>query len=488
MGDSWLETDGPRLERMPTMSATRVERDPLGELAVPADALYGVQTERARLNFPISGLRPNPVFVDAVVWIKKAAALTHKETGRLDARLADAIVRAADEILSGQHRDQFVVDPYQAGAGTSHNMNGNEVLANRANELLGGARGAYTPVHPNDHVNMAQSTNDVIPTAIRLGALSLLPGLLAALDGLAEAFLARGKAFDAVLKSGRTHLQDATPIRLGQEFTAYGHTVQRNRARIERAADDLRDLGIGGTAVGTGLNAEPAYPGLMVKHLRAITGLELREGRDRVQLMQSMGDATALSGALRTYAVDLGKIAGDLRLLVSGPRTGLAEIRLPAVQPGSSIMPGKVNPSVPEMVNMVCFQALGNDVTIAAAAEAGQLELNVMMPLIAHNLFLTLGILTSASRVLAERCVAGIEADAAMAAHWLDRSPALVTALAPKIGYAEAAKLAKEAVERNLSVRELLMQKGILKGKELDEVLDLRAMTEIGVRGVGGGG
>jgi fumarate hydratase, class II len=488
MGDSWLETDGSLAERTETMSATRVERDPLGELPVPSEALYGVQTERARRNFPISGLRPTAAFVDAVVWIKKAAALTHKETGRLDASRADAIVRAADEILSGLHRDQFVVDPYQAGAGTSHNMNANEVLANRANELLGGKRGEYQPVHPNDHVNMAQSTNDVIPTAIRLGALSLVPALLAALDRLAGAFAAKGKAFDDVLKSGRTHLQDATPIRLGQEFMAYAHTIQRNRDRLARAADDLRDLGIGGTAVGTGLNAEPAYPGLMVKQLQAITKLELREGKDRVQLMQSMGDAAAFSGALRTYAVDLGKIASDLRLLVSGPRTGLAEIRMPAVQPGSSIMPGKVNPSIAEMVNMVCFQAMGNDVTIATAAEAGQLELNVMMPVIAHNLFFTLGLLTTASTVLAERCVDGIEADRVMTAHWLDRSPALVTVLAPKIGYAEAAKLAKEAVEKNLSVRELLMQKGILKGKELDEVLNLRAMTEIGVRGIGGGG
>jgi len=470
------------------MSATRIERDPLGELPVPADALYGVQTERARQNFPISGFAPQPVFVDAVVWVKKAAALTHRETGRLDAKLADAIVRAADEVLGGQHRDQFVVDPYQAGAGTSHNMNANEVLANRANELLGGRRGSYTPVHPNDHVNMAQSTNDVIPTAIRLGALALVQGLLPVLDRLSQALTTKGAAFDEVLKSGRTHLQDATPIRLGQEFAAYGHTVQRNRERIARAADDLRDLGIGGTAVGTGLNAEAAYPGLMVKHLRAMTGLDLREGADRVQLMQSMGDATALSGALRTYAVDLGKIASDIRLLASGPRTGLAEIRLPAVQPGSSIMPGKVNPSIAEMVNMVCFQAIGNDVTIAAAAEAGQLELNVMMPLIAQNLFLTLAILSSASRVLAERCVDGITADKAMCAYWLDRSPALVTALAPKIGYAEAAKLAKEAVERNLSVHALLLEKGVLKGQELDEVLDLRAMTDIGVRGIGGGG
>jgi aspartate ammonia-lyase len=462
---------------------TRIEKDPLGELPVPADALYGVQTERARLNFPISGLRPIPAFVDAVVWIKKAAALTHRDTKRLDAKLADAIVHAADEVLAGQHRDQFVVDPYQAGAGTSHNMNANEVLANRANELLGAARGAYAPVHPNDHVNMAQSTNDVIPTAIRLGALSLLPALERALVALSAALLAKGQAFDGILKSGRTHLQDATPIRLGQEFTAYGHTVARNRDRITQAADYLRDLGIGGSAVGTGLNVEPEYPARMVKHLRALTGFALREGGDRFQLMQSMGDAAGLSGALRTYAVDLGKIASDIRLLVSGPRTGFAEIALPAVQPGSSIMPGKVNPSIAEMVNMVCFQLLGNDVTIAAAAEAGQLELNVMMPLIAQNLFQSMLLATSASRVFAEKCVAGIEADAAMCAHWLDRSPALVTALAPKIGYAEAAKLAKEAVAKNETVRELVIEKGVLKGKELDAVLDLRAMTEPGVPG-----
>ncbi len=465
------------------MSATRVERDSLGELAVPADALYGIQTERARRNFPISHLRPLAAFVDAVVRIKKAAALTHKETGRLDPKLADAIVRAADEVLGGQHRDQFVVDPYQAGAGTSHNMNANEVLANRANELLGAERGAYAPVHPNDHVNMAQSTNDVIPTAIRLAALAELPLLLDAMGRLAAALLAKGKAFDRILKSGRTHLQDATPIRLGQEFSAYGHTVERNRDRVAGAADALRELGIGGTAVGTGLNAEPAYPALMVKHLGAITGIALREGRDRVQLMQSMGDAAAFSGALRTYAMDLGKIASDLRLLASGPRTGVAEITLPPVQPGSSIMPGKVNPSIAEMVNMVCYQALGNDVTVATASEAGQLELNVMMPVIAHNLLFTMLLITNASRVLSERSVEGVEADRAQCEHWLERSPALVTALAPKIGYAEAAKLAKEAVAKNVTVRQLVVEKGLLKGKDLEEVLDLLAMTELGVPG-----
>jgi fumarate hydratase class II len=463
--------------------ATRVEKDPLGELEVPSDALYGVQTERARQNFPISGLRPLAAFVDAVIWIKKAAALTHRETGRLETRLADAIVRAADEVLGGQHRDQFVVDVYQAGAGTSHNMNCNEVLANRANELLGGKRGDYKPVHPNDHVNMAQSTNDVIPTAIRLAALARLGPLLAALDALAAAFEARGREFDPIVKSGRTHLQDATPIRLGQEFAAYGHTLRRNRARLERAADDLRDLGIGGTAVGTGLNAEPRYPELMVQQLRTITGLELRAGGDRVQLMQSLGDAAAFSGAVRALAVDLNKIANDLRLLASGPRTGLAEIALPAVQPGSSIMPGKVNPSIAEMVNQVCYQVMGNDQTVVLAAEAGQLELNVMMPVVAHNLVFGLEILTAALRVLNERCVAGITADAAMCVHWLERSPALVTALAPKIGYAEAAKLAKESLARGLTVRQLVEQKGVLKGQELDDVLDYRKMTEIGVPG-----
>ena len=460
-----------------------MERDPLGELPVPADALWGIQTERARQNFPISNLRPLPAFVDACIGIKKAAALTHRETGRLDPKLADAIIRAADEVLAGGHRDQFVVDPYQAGAGTSHNMNCNEVLANRANELLGGKRGEYKPVHPNDHVNMAQSTNDVIPTAIRLGALALLPALTEALARLARAFLAKGSAFDGIVKSGRTHLQDATPVRLGQEFTAYGHTVERSSARIARAADDLRDLGIGGTAVGTGLNAEPQYPALMVKHLQAMTRQQLRAGQDRVQLMQSLGDPTAFSGALRTYAVDVGRIASDLRLMVSGPRTGFAEIVLPAVQPGSSIMPGKVNPSIPEMVNQVCFQVLGNDVTVTTAAEAGQLELNVMMPVIAHNLFFSMMILTNATRVLAERCVEGIEADAAQCAYWLERSPALVTALAPMIGYTEAAKLAKEAIAKNVTVRQLVMEKGLLKGKELNDVLDLRAMTELGVPG-----
>jgi aspartate ammonia-lyase len=469
----------------------RTEKDPLGEKQVPAAALYGIQTLRAVENFPISGLRPLPAFVDAVIWIKKAAALTHRDTGRLEARLADAIVRAADEVLAGQHRDQFVVDVYQAGAGTSHNMNCNEVLANRANELLGAGRGSYAPVHPNDHVNMAQSTNDVIPTAMRLAILATLPALLDAMQGLAESFLAKGQEFDDIIKSGRTHLQDATPIRLGQEFMAWGRTVARHRAKLAEASEWLRPMNIGGTAVGTGLNAEADYPRLMVEHLRSITGLDLREAQDRIQLMQSMGDVATMSGAVRAWTLDLNKIANDLRLLASGPRTGLAELLLPAVQPGSSIMPGKVNPSIPEMVNQVCYQVLGFDTTVALGSEAGQLQLNVMMPVITHNMVFGLMILANATRVFDQRCVQGIAADAEQCRRWLERSPALVTALAPKIGYAAAAALAKEALATGLTVKELVVRKKLLEGKELEEVLDLRAMTELGVpggKGLPGGG
>ena len=468
--------------------ATRMEKDPLGERPVPADALYGIQTQRAVENFPISGLRALPAFVAATVWIKRSAALTHRETGRLEARLADAIVRAADEVLGGRHGEQFVVDVYQAGAGTSHNMNTNEVLANRANELLDGRRGAYTPVHPNDHVNMAQSTNDVIPTAIRLACLAELNGLVAAFEGLRDAFAQKGREFDDVMKSGRTHLQDAMPIRLGQEFTAYAGTIERNLARLRQAADYLRDLGIGGSAVGTGVNVEPEYPALMIRHLREVSGLELREGKDRIQLMQSMGDVAAFSSQLRVMALDLSKIASDLRLLASGPRTGLDEIRLPAVQPGSSIMPGKINPSIPEMVNQSCFQVVGNDACVAIAAEHGQLELNVMMPVIGYNVLLAMRILMNTARVLDERCVRGIEANQAQCAYWLERSAALATALAPQVGYARAAELSKQSVKENVLIRDLVRREGVLPEDQIDEVLDLRRMTEIGVPGGTAGG
>jgi aspartate ammonia-lyase len=465
------------------MSAFRTEKDPLGDLQVPADALYGVQTMRARENFPISGLRPLWPFVQSQVWLKKAAALTHKETGRLDARVADAIVAAADEVLARRHDEHFVVDPYQAGAGTSHNMNVNEVLANRANELLGGKRGEYKPVHPNDHVNMAQSTNDTIPTNIRLSALSQMPALVAAFEGLRDALAAKGREFDHVVKAGRTHLQDAMPIRLGQEFAAYAGSMDRALRRAREAADYLRDLGIGGSAVGTGVTVEKEYPALMNRHLTEITGLELRVGEDRIQLMQSMGDAAAFSASLRGLAIDLSKIASDLRLMVMGPRTGIDEIKLPAVQPGSSIMPGKINPSIPEMVNQVCFQVMGCDTTVAIASEHGQLELNVMMPVIAHNVLLSMQILTSTATVLTERCVKGIEANEAMCSYWVERSAALATALMPHIGYAKAAELSKQSVKEGVLIRDMVRRDNLLPAEQIDDVLDLRKMTEIGVPG-----
>ncbi len=465
------------------MSTFRREKDPLGPLDVPSDAMYGVQTLRARQNFPISGFRPLDAFVTAQVWIKKAAALTHKETGRLDAKLADAIVKAADEVLAGQHRDQFIVDPYQAGAGTSHNMNANEVLANRANEILGGKRGEYTPVHPNDHVNMAQSTNDTIPTNIRLACLSELPALTAAFENLRIALAAKGHEFDDVIKAGRTHLQDAMPIRLGQEFTAYAGSIARGLRRVTEAADYLRDLGIGGSAVGTGVTVEKEYPALMNKYLKQITGLDLRVGEDRIQLMQSMGDVAGFSAQLRVLAIDLSKIVSDLRLMVMGPRTGIDEIHLPAVQPGSSIMPGKINPSIPEMVNQVCFQVMGCDTTVAIASEHGQLELNVMMPVIAFNVLLSMRILSNAANVLADKCIKGIEANREMCNYWVERSAALATALAPQIGYAKAAEISKQSVKEGVLIREMVKRDKILPDAEIDDVLDLKKMTEIGVPG-----
>ncbi|MEO7041023.1 MAG: aspartate ammonia-lyase [Gemmatimonadaceae bacterium] len=464
-------------------NATRTEKDPLGELAVPADAMYGVQTLRAVQNFPISGMRPLPAFVDSVVRIKRAAALTHKETGRLETRLADAIIAAADEVLGGKWRDQFIVDVYQAGAGTSHNMNINEVLANRANEMLGSERGKYSPVHPNDHVNMAQSTNDVIPTAIRIGCLAELPKLNKAMQSLIDAFEAKGKEFDGIIKAGRTHLQDAMPIRLGQEFKAFAGTLARGLKRVNEAADYLRDLGIGGSAVGTGVNVEPQYPALMVKHLNEMLDGKLRAGTDRIQLMQSMGDAAAFSAAMKVLAIDLSKIASDLRIMVSGPRTGLDEITLPAVQPGSSIMPGKINPSIAEMVNQVCFQIVGLDACVAAATEHGQLELNVMMPVIAFNVLLAEHILSTASSVFADKCVVGIEANAAQCAYWVERSAALATALAPQIGYAKAADISKRSVKEGVLIRDLVKREHVIPDAEIDKVLDLAKMTEIGIPG-----
>ncbi|MDQ5851177.1 MAG: aspartate ammonia-lyase [Chloroflexota bacterium] len=471
------------------MSEFRIERDSLGEVHVPATALYGAQTQRAVQNFPVSGMLPYPAFVWAQTLVKRAAAEVNRDLGLLEPRLADAIIAAADEVLRGEHRDQFVVDPFQAGAGTSHNMNVNEVLANRANQLLGfDMADKGKPVHPNDHVNMAQSTNDTIPTAIRLGALWRLDELLGTIDRLAEALAAKAGELDSVVKSGRTHLQDAVPVRLGQEFGAYAQAIRNDRERIATAADRVRRLGIGGTAAGSGLNAHPEYHQRMVDKLSELAGFPLRSSGNLFESMQSMADLVDFSGALRTLCVTLTRIANDLRLLTSGPATGLDEIRLPPVQPGSSIMPGKVNPVLAEMLNMACFHVMGNDHAVTLAAQAGQLELNVMMPIIAHNLFEMEHVLIGAIEVFTTKCVAGITANAEKATGWLAKNAILVTALNPVIGYAKGAEVAKEAMATGKTIREVVVEKGYLTEDRVDELLDIRAMTDGGIFGGGGGG
>jgi aspartate ammonia-lyase len=461
----------------------RVERDPLGELRVPADAYYGVQTARAVENFPISGLRAAADLIVATILVKKAAAEANASLGRLQPEAARAIVAAADEILGGRLRDQFVVDVYQAGAGTSHNMNANEVLANRAGEILGEGKGSYTRVHPNDHVNMGQSTNDVFPTATRLALLLGAAPLVAAAHALAESFGHKADEFADVLKTGRTHLQDAVPITLGQEFGGYAECVRRGAEDVAHASEQLEELNIGATAVGTGLNAGDDFRRLVVEHLARYTKLPLVPAQNLFRVTQSMGDVLAYSSALRRLAVEVGKIASDLRLLSMGPRAGLSEIALPAVQPGSSIMPGKVNPSVPEMVNQVCFQVMGCDATIAIACEAGQLELNVMMPVIAWNALHASTILREAMKVLRTRCVDGIAADRTRALELLDRSTATATALSPYIGYAATAEIAKESVKSGTSIRELVLRRGLLDAKRLDEILSVESMTRGGIVG-----
>jgi aspartate ammonia-lyase len=461
----------------------RIERDPLGELAVPADAYYGIQTRRAAENFPISGLRAHEELVTATVLVKKAAAEANVALGRLDAQIGDAILRAADEILAGSYRDQFVLDVYQAGAGTSHNMNANEVIANRAIELLGGARGDYATVHPNDHVNMSQSTNDTFPTATRLALLLTCGDLLAAARELAASLDGRAEEYRDLLKTGRTHLQDAVPITLGQELGGFAACLHAAADSLERASLELAELNLGATAVGTGLNAGEEYTTRAVENLRRYTGLDLTPARNLFRVTQSMGDVVAYSGAMRRLAVELGKIASDLRLLSMGPRAGLSEIVLPAVQPGSSIMPGKVNPSVPEMVNQVCFQVMGCDATIAAAAESGQLELNVMMPVIAWNALHASRILARAMRALRLRTIDGLTADAARCRELLDRSTALATALSPYIGYAATAEIAKASVASGRPIRELVLERGLLDAATLDEILSADAMTKPGIAG-----
>jgi aspartate ammonia-lyase len=461
----------------------RTERDPLGELEVPADAYYGVQTARAVHNFRISDLRAPSDLVVATVLIKRAAAEANEALGRLDTRVADAIIQAADEIRDGALRDQFVVDVYQAGAGTSHNMNANEVIANRAAEILGGSRGEYTLVHPNDHVNMGQSTNDVFPTATRVALLIGMRPLVDAARGLASALQEKADAFALVLKVGRTHLQDAVPMTLGQEFGGYAACIARGADDVEKAAEQLKEVNLGATAVGTGLNAGDDYTRVAVSNLARALAVDLTPAANRFRVTQSMGDIVAYSGAMRRLAVELAKVASDLRLLSSGPRAGIAEIILPAVQPGSSIMPGKVNPSIAEMVNQVCFQVFGCDATICAAAEAGQLELNVMMPVIAWNAIHASHILANAMDALEMLCVEGIQADEARCRELMDRSTAVATALSPYIGYAKTAEISKESVTTGKPIRELVLERKLLDADQVDRILSAAEMTEPGVPG-----
>ncbi len=455
----------------------RKERDSLGELEVPANAYYGIQTQRALGNFPVSGLKAHPFFVRAYVIIKRAAVITLVDLGRLDDVRSKAIVAACDEILTGNLADQFVVDVFQAGAGTSFNMNVNEVIANRALEILGRSKGDYGFLSPNDHVNMAQSTNDTFPTAMHLAALMLLQELLLTLRQLEHALSKKGKEFHPIVKSGRTHLQDAVPIRLGDEFKAYARAIGRAIRQIEESAKDLQELAIGGTALGTGLNAPPGYRDGIMRRLSEMTGLKLKKAVDLREAMQSRLAISGLSGSLRGLALELIRIANDLRLLSSGPTTGLAEIHLPPVQPGSSIMPGKVNPVMLECLNMIAFQVVGNDLTIAMAAQAGQMELNVMMPVMIHNLLESMEILKNFLPAVVQRCIDRITADEDRCRTYLEKNPAFATTLNPRIGYLRAAEVAKESLERGISIRELVREKGLLTEREIEEILDPYALV-----------
>ncbi len=461
--------------------ATRLERDTLGPVEVPADAYYGAQTARALANFPISGLKPHRALVWATLLIKQCAARANMATGRLPAEIGRAIIRAADEALAGKFDDQFVVDPFQAGAGTSHNMNVNEVLANRAAELLGGSRGDYARVHPNDHVNMAQSTNDVVPTAMRLASLRLLDRLIPAVSGLRDALDAKGIVFDQIVKSGRTHLQDAVPIRLGQEFAAYALAIGKNLSGIEQCRPALCELGIGGTAVGTGLNAEEQYIDQVVAELSHAADYPLVRAANLVETTQNMDPFVSLSSSLKGLAVNLIRIANDLRLLSSGPRTGMNEITLPPVQPGSSIMPGKVNPVMAEVIDMVAFQVIGADTVVTMAAQAGQLELNVMMPVIAYNVLFSLEITTNSIQKFTTGCVRGISANSDRCRQYMEESVGLATILAPAIGYAAAAEVAKEAVATGRSIRDVIVERGLLDAKTLNSLLDPFTLTTPGL-------
>jgi aspartate ammonia-lyase len=451
----------------------RVEKDAIGERLVPAGAYYGIQTLRAAENFPVSGIMPKPVFVTATAMVKKAAAMANVELGLLDRKRGAAIIKAADEVVSGLHRGEFFVDVYQAGAGTSHNMNANEVIANRAIEILGGVKGSYSTVHPNDHVNMSQSTNDTMPTALRVACLLSAPELLASLKALQKALERKSVEFNAVIKSGRTHLQDAVPVRLGSEFGSYASSIKNSMARLTAALDGLKHIGLGGTAAGTGINTHPSYRRTALRALSKVSGIKgLKPAPDNFEALNGMGDFTAFSSTLKNAALELIRIANDLRLLSSGPRTGLSEITLPAVQPGSSIMPGKVNPVIAEMLDMVGFQVVGFDLTVALAAQAGQLELNVMLPVINYNILQSVEILTTSVGIFAERCVSGIKADRKRCRAYFEGSVGLATALNRFIGYEKAAAIAKESASTGKTVKELVIEKGLFTEKEWKAVAD----------------
>jgi fumarate hydratase class II/aspartate ammonia-lyase len=449
----------------------RNEKDSLGEIRVPDTAWYGIQTQRAIDNFPISGRRPDRDFVLAHVRIKRAAATANRQAGWLDEKLAAAIVAAADRILAGEYLDEFVVDRFQAGAGTSHNMNSNEVIANLANVALGGKRGEYQPVHPNDHVNMGQSTNDTIPTAIRLAALAKLPRLVAAVRTMADAYAAIATRETDTVKSGRTHLQDAVPTTLGREFAAYAWTLRRCAGRLEAARPPLCEIGLGGSAAGTGLNTAPGYAADVATELARLTGEPIRPAADLAAQMQSMYDVQQLSSSLRDLALELTRIANDMRLLASGPRTGLGEIVLPPVQPGSSIMPGKVNPVMFEMLNQVCYQVLGQDAAVAAMTQAGQLELNVMMPALGSALFDAMDWLTNAISAATERNLKGLQVDRERCREFLHASVGLATLLNTRIGYAAAAEVAKASEQSGRPVRDVVAERGLLSAEEFDALV-----------------
>jgi aspartate ammonia-lyase len=458
----------------------RIERDSMGERQIPAAAYYGIQTLRAIENFPISGLKPLATYIDACVLIKKATAIVNGNLGCIPKDISQAIVTAADEILQGNLRDQFVVDVYQAGAGTSHHMNVNEVLANRALELLGDVKGNYQRINPNDHVNYGQSTNDVIPTAIRVGGLLALTHTLApALDQAIATLDKKAVEFHSIVKSGRTHMQDAVPVRLGDSFGAFAQILREHRVRITTAAADLTKLGLGGSAVGTGLNTHPEYRSTVAQILGASIGQPLTVAPHLMAAMQSMAPFVNVSGSLRNLAADLVKISHDLRLMDSGPKTGFKEIQLPPVQPGSSIMPGKYNPVMAEMITMVCFQVMGFDRSIEMAAQAGQLELNVMMPLIAYDLIHSIEILGNGIQALTNQCIVGISANPERCHSYAEGSLALVTALNPHIGYLNAANVAKESLATGKSLRQIVLEQGLMEPDLLAEVLDLAAMSQL---------